>query len=221
MDCVFQPPKRFCPGVEAFTLVLFDRLGDADQLALEIVVSHVCAFDGGPMGLQPVGQRVPVFDYGATLPHAVSTSRSRGRVGCLRPTCDTETSIREANMKRIIVELGLCVLLVACGGTVTLLADGKAHRGKFDALAKSLEVTIDGKRYVGNYVTNAGSSAGGFFLGTKYVANNSVSSATQGRAILVSNDNQTLRCEFAVQGMSAQGACQDSSGKFYDMIAGQ
>lgn len=124
-------------------------------------------------------------------------------------------------MKRILFTLGLCALLTACGGTVTLLADGMAHRGKFDAVSKSIDLSIDGKRYSGNYVTNAGNSAGGFFTGTRYISTNTVSGATQGRAILASNDNQTLRCEFAVQGMSAQGACQDSSGKFYDMIAGQ
>jgi hypothetical protein len=112
-------------------------------------------------------------------------------------------------------------LLAGCGGTVTLLADGKAHRGKFDAVAKSLDVTIDGKRYVGTYITNAATSAGGFFAGKKYISTTSSVGASEGRAILVADDQQTLRCEFAVQGMSAQGSCQDAAGKVYDMIAGQ
>lgn len=104
---------------------------------------------------------------------------------------------------------------------VTLLADGKAHRGKYDSVTRTIEVTIDGKRYAGNYVTNSTVSTGGFFSGTRYVNATAVGSASQGRAILVSDDQLTVRCEFAVQGMSAQGSCQDSTGKLYDMIAGQ
>ena len=112
-------------------------------------------------------------------------------------------------------------LLSACGGTVALLADGKAHRGKFDAVSKSLDVAIDGKRYVGTYITNAATSAGGFFAGRTYINTTSAVSASEGRAILVADDKQTLRCKFAVQGMSAQGSCQDAAGEVYDMIAGQ
>ena len=124
-------------------------------------------------------------------------------------------------LRTVLLTALLGSLLAGCGGNVRLLADGKSYQGKFDAVSKSLDVTIDGKRYAGTYITNAATSAGGFFAGRKYISTTTAVGASEGRAILIADDQQTLRCEFAVQGMSAQGSCQDATGKVYDLIAGQ
>lgn len=123
-------------------------------------------------------------------------------------------------MKALIVAMAVLVL-TACSGWVKLLEEGKAHSGKYDSMNKSLEVSINGTLYSGNYVLNSSASYGGIFTGTRYVPINSYTGGNMGRAILTSPDGKVLRCEFMVQGSAAQGACSDNNGKHFDLIAGQ
>ena len=111
--------------------------------------------------------------------------------------------------------------LVGCGGSLKLLEEGKVHQGTYDAISKSISVTIDGTKYSGSYLLNNGATFSSGFAGSRFVTMQGVSSATMGRGLLTSEAGRVLRCEFAVQGMNAQGACQDSTGRFYDLIAGQ
>ena len=123
-------------------------------------------------------------------------------------------------MKAFFTALTVTVL-VGCGGTLKRLEEGKMHQGTYDAIAKSMTVTIDGTKYSGTYLLNNGSTFSTAFAGSRFVTLQGVSSATMGRGLLSSETGKVLRCEFSVQGMNAQGACQDSSGRFYDLIAGQ
>lgn len=123
-------------------------------------------------------------------------------------------------MKALFTALTLTAL-VGCGGSLKLLEEGKVHSGTYDAIAKSMTVTIDGTKYSGTYLLNNGSTFSSGFAGSKFFTLQSVSGATMGRGFLTSETGKVLRCEFAVQGMNAQGACQDSTGRFYDLIAGQ
>lgn len=120
-------------------------------------------------------------------------------------------------MKKTCVILSVLVLS-ACGGNLVLVADGKAYPGKFDAMTKSIELNIDGKVFAGNYVTNSSIATGGGMVGTKWISTTSATNGTQGRAMLIASDNSTMKCEFAYEGMSAQGVCQDSTGKAYDFM---
>ena len=111
--------------------------------------------------------------------------------------------------------------LAGCGGSLKLLEEGKVHQGTYDAVAKSMTVSIDGFKYTGTYLLNNGSTFSSGFAGSRFVTMQGTSSATMGRGLLTSETGKVLRCEFAVQGMSAQGACQDNAGRYYDLIAGQ
>ncbi|WP_156955306.1 hypothetical protein [Polaromonas glacialis] len=111
--------------------------------------------------------------------------------------------------------------LAGCGGSLKLLEEGKVHQGTYDAIAKSMTVSIDGIKYNGTYLLNNGSTFSSGFAGRRFVTMQGTSSATMGRGLLNSETGKVLRCEFAVQGMSAQGACQDNAGRYYDLIAGQ
>ena len=111
--------------------------------------------------------------------------------------------------------------LVGCAGSLKLLEEGKVHQGTYDAIAKTMSVTIEGTKFNGTYIVNSGSTFSSGFVGRRAVTMQGVSSATMGRGLMTSDTGRVLRCEFAVQGMSAQGACQDNTGRFYDLIAGQ
>lgn len=120
-------------------------------------------------------------------------------------------------MKKIAMCAAVCAALAGCGGKILLLSDGKTYQGSFDAVSKRIEVDVDGKLYAGNYVTNTSYVSGGGFVGTRWVGTTGTVSGNQGRALLIGKDNSTMRCEFFYQGMTAQGTCQDNSGRVYDM----
>ncbi len=122
---------------------------------------------------------------------------------------------------KIAYVAALALTLSGCGGNLLLVADGKTHPGKFDSMTKSIELTVDGKRFAGNYVTNSTVTTGGGMVGNKWISTTGTTGGTQGRAMLISSDNSTMKCEFAYQGMSAQGVCQDSNGKTYDFMTTQ
>lgn len=122
----------------------------------------------------------------------------------------------------------LAIVLAGCAATsgpLRMLADGKAYTGSYDKRTSSMDVNIDGRVYKGTYAldstrsvgagfaTNGQSTASGFGGGSTVSSN--------ARAVLVSADNQVLRCQFAAGAQEAVGDCVDGAGRKYDLIAGQ
>ena len=127
---------------------------------------------------------------------------------------------RNGEIVKLLLSFVTIAALVGCGGPLKLLEDGKVHIGKFDAVGKTISVSVNGVQYTGSYVLNSSSSYGSMFVGAKYIPMNSYTAGNMGRAILTSPDGKVIRCEFMAQSMSAQGSCSDNSGKMYDLIAG-
>jgi hypothetical protein len=97
--------------------------------------------------------------------------------------------------------------------------------GTFEALGKTTEVTLAGKSFRGNYVTNAAIATGSavVFSGRKsaWGTGTTTYSGNSGFGFLTARDGDTLRCEFQYQGFSAIGVCQDRAGRVFNMTAGQ
>lgn len=110
--------------------------------------------------------------------------------------------------------------LTGCAGNLRLLDGQQAHLGRFESLGKTMEVNINGERYSGTYITNASSGFGTVYSGTSFATINTFNGGSQGMATLTSATGKFIRCEFMYQGMNAQGACQDSLGQRYQLIAG-
>ena len=117
------------------------------------------------------------------------------------------------------------VFLGACGGkTILIDRDGRESTGTYDAIGKTLDVTVNGKLYRGSYITNAGTGVGSFqTYGAKptYGTTQTYASGSSGRAILRSQDGETIQCEFNYQGMNAIGTCGDAKGNTWQLMAGQ
>lgn len=137
-------------------------------------------------------------------------------------------------MNARIVAAGLCLLLSAvvlvllsCAGTLQLHPrEGTGGGvGTFEALGKTTEVTLAGKSFRGNYVTNAAIATGSavVFSGRKsaWGTGTTTYSGNSGFGFLTARDGDTLRCEFQYQGFSAIGVCQDRAGRVFNMTAGQ
>lgn len=120
----------------------------------------------------------------------------------------------------------LAGLLHGCtGGMMFIGPDGATHQGTFDAVAKTMTVSIRGIEYSGSYVLGGSpgrtatttsttvSSTGrvGVSSGQTYIPG---SGGGNGRALLASPAG-ALSCEFTYQGMTAIGACQDQAGQQY------
>lgn len=94
-----------------------------------------------------------------------------------------------------------------------------------DKLPGAIELTVDGKRYVGRW-TAATEGAVGFgtlLSGSRMATGSSVAvGGSRGLALLRSTEGGTLRCEFVYSGMSGAGfgACQDNTGKTFDLMIG-
>lgn len=117
-----------------------------------------------------------------------------------------------------IAVLAAVVALAGCAGTGQLLRDGAAYPFTFNAATKTMTTTIDGDTYSGSYILNSGVGTASGFAGGRFATMTVVGSATQGRSMLTSPSGKVLRCEFAVQGMSAIGQCQDSQNRMYDLV---
>ena len=104
-----------------------------------------------------------------------------------------------------------------------LLTDksGKEHVVTYNSLTQSMEVTINSKKFAGDYVTNSTVAFGtsqnvgkSFSTGTTqtFISGNS------GRALLKSSDNETLQCEFTYS-TKLIGVCSDNKGEKYNLTS--
>ena len=126
-------------------------------------------------------------------------------------------------MRSQLIAVALFTLALAgCGGSLRLIADGRAHNGSFNKVTKSMQVTIDGRVYKGPYVLDAVRGFGSAFSSSsgQFVTSSGTAMSSNARALLVSDDNQVRRCQFAAGMLEAVGVCVDGAGKSYDMIAG-
>lgn len=118
----------------------------------------------------------------------------------------------------------LAALLAGCAGTVRLIGDGKVHHGTLNTGDKSMQVVVDGEVYKGNWVmgqTTANSFGVVSYAGRKpvYGSTTATVDSNQGRVLLVSPSNKTIKCDLLSSGMRAQGQCVDSLGRQFDLIA--
>jgi hypothetical protein len=114
---------------------------------------------------------------------------------------------------------------------VQLFSEGSVYDGSYNTLGKTITVNVGGEPYTGNYVMgqtfNFGASqsygsaysgrSSAYGYGTSF--GQSVSTSNQGRALLVSPSNKTIRCDIMASGMNGQGVCQDGAGRMYDLRA--
>lgn len=116
----------------------------------------------------------------------------------------------------------VAALLAGCAGTLAVhpREGTETVAGAFDAVSKTMEVTVGTKRYAGSYVTNSGTAFGSgvAFSGTRstYGFGQTSYSGNSGVALLSAPDGDTMRCEFNYQGLSAVGVCQTRAGRLYD-----
>lgn len=122
---------------------------------------------------------------------------------------------------RTVAMLGTLVVMTGCGSLQFIDKTGHAHPGTFDSVSKKLEATINGKKYEGIYVTNAGSAfSSGWSYGAKpaFVSGQTVISGNSGRAILRADGGDSIQCEFSYQGMTAIGNCEGANGERYQLV---
>ncbi len=126
-------------------------------------------------------------------------------------------------LKSAAVAAFLLVAVTGCSGKITLLEDGKAHRGTYSQTSETLEVTIDGVPYKGTFTQNASAGVGtGFTPSGQMTTTTMVMSDGSGQALLTSPEGKVLRCVFGpVVGWKGQGQCQNNDGKIYDLLIGQ
>lgn len=105
-------------------------------------------------------------------------------------------------MRSMILLLALAV--AGCSGTMQLSPrdGGSSGTGALNTGAKTMDVTLDGKKYSGNYVVNAAHVSGG-----------------TGVALLRAPDGDTIRCEFQANNVRAIGVCTTRAGRVFDMEA--
>jgi hypothetical protein len=125
-------------------------------------------------------------------------------------------------MKKTLLSM-LVLVLVGCSSNNLLLIDknNKEHIVTYNSLTQTMETSINGKKFTGNYVTNSSVAFGttqnygkNFSSGTSqtYISGNS------GRAFLKSSDNEILQCEFTFN-VKLIGVCSDNKGEKYNLIS--
>ena len=126
-----------------------------------------------------------------------------------------------------VVVLGAAVVS-GCAHRLTVQApdgsggEGTASRG---AGSGSIEMVVDGKRFVGRWTaaTDGAVGFGTLLSGSRMATASSITAGgSRGIALLRSPEGGTLRCEFIYSGISAAGfgVCQDGNGKTYDLMIG-
>jgi len=125
-------------------------------------------------------------------------------------------------MKKLTIFL-LCLSAIGCSSTNMLLTDksGREHVVTYNSLTQSMEVTINNKKFAGDYVTNSTVA-----FGTSQNVGKSLSTGTtqtfisgnSGRALLKSSDNETLQCEFTYS-TKLIGVCSDNKGEKYNLTS--
>jgi len=130
-------------------------------------------------------------------------------------------------MKNLCIAVAASILAgcAATSGLLRMVADGKAYAGTYDKRTSSMDVNIDGRLYKGTYVLDSTRSVGSGFAtngqSTASAFGGGSTTSSNARAVLVSADNQVLRCQFAAGKNEAVGSCVDAGGKAYDLVAGQ
>jgi len=133
--------------------------------------------------------------------------------------------------KKLFIASGLSLLLAACGGKLMIASnDGHVGFGSYDQMSHTLTFNINGKTFKGTFVRGA-ASAQTFSTGTA-VATSGTRSATatasgnsfgiihgpNGRAMLVSDDGDSMTCEYTTDGLGhAVGTCLDNKGIQYNL----
>lgn len=117
------------------------------------------------------------------------------------------------------------LLLAACSHTVTLYprGGGETATGTLNDGGHSMEITLKGEVYRGNYILGqtVGYGFGQSFSGnrTAFGSGMMVSSNNQAAALLRS-EKSVLRCEFViVAARGGNGICVDKDNVVYDMLA--
>jgi len=115
------------------------------------------------------------------------------------------------------------LLIAGCSSSNLLLIDknNKEHNITYNPWSQTMEVTVNGKKFTGDYVTNSSIAFGTtqnygktFSPGTSqtFIPGNS------GRAFLKSTNNETLQCEFTYS-TKLIGVCSDNKGEKYNLIS--
>jgi hypothetical protein len=115
------------------------------------------------------------------------------------------------------------LLITGCSSSNLLLIDknNKEHNITYNPWSQTMEVSVNGKKFTGDYVTNSSVAFGTtqnfgktFSSGTSqtYISGNS------GRALLKSTDNETLQCEFTYS-TKLIGLCTDNKGEKYNLTS--
>lgn len=104
--------------------------------------------------------------------------------------------------------------LSGCAGNLRLLEDGKSHAGSWNAATKTLEATIDGRKYSGTFSQNASVGFGTGMSGTKFATGTAVSSNGAGQAVLTSDDGKVIHLG------RGQGQCEGLDGRRFVLVIG-
>lgn len=129
-----------------------------------------------------------------------------------------KTKLVERTVK--IAILGLVLSLVGCAGNLRLLEDGKAHSGSWNAATKTLEVTIDGRKYSGTFSQNASVGFGSGVSGGKFATGTAIGSNGGGQAVMTSDDGKVIQCVFQAALGRGQGQCEGLDGRRFVLLIG-
>jgi hypothetical protein len=129
-------------------------------------------------------------------------------------------------MRKLLL-IGL-LALAGCAGNLRLLEDGKSHAGTWNSATKTLEATIDGRKYSGSFSQNATVGFGNSFVTatsstrTAYGSGfgTAVSSDGSGQAIMTSEDGKVIQCVFQAAMGRGQGRCEGLDGRRYVLVIG-
>lgn len=121
-------------------------------------------------------------------------------------------------MKRMF--LIAAFLLTGCAGNLRLLEDGKSHAGSWNAATKTIEATIDGRKYSGTFSQNAAVGFGTGVSGTKFATGTAVSSNGAGQAVMTSEDGKVIQCVFQAALGRGQGQCEGLDGRRFVLVIG-
>ena len=131
-------------------------------------------------------------------------------------------------MPAYCLALAAVSLLAGCAGNLRLLEDGRSHPGSWNAASKTMEVTIEGRKYTGDFSQNVsvgfgqsfgtafsgGRAAFGSGFGTSFASNGS------GQGVMTSADGKVIQCVFQAQMGRGSGQCEGMDGRRYVLVIG-
>lgn len=145
------------------------------------------------------------------------------------------TSISEAGRgasvttaKKALIAALTLASLAGCAGNLRLLEDGKSHAGSWNNITKTLEATIDGKKYTGSFSQNATVGFGSGFATASSGTNTAFASGSgttvasngSGQGYMTSEDGKVIQCVFQAAFGRGQGECQGMDGRRFVLIIG-